>query len=393
MRKRLSALCLGLSLLLAGCWSRVEVNDLAVVLALGIDKGQEERVRVTLYIARAVSTGSSGTQQMPNSVWVVAREADNVTDAIYRISQASGRRISLHHVRMVLAGEDYARERIYGLDDFEARNVQLRLTARPLVVRGRAQTLLETLPQLRQLQPNNIIGMLDAARTPRHTIKEFLVARSSLTHSGWMQGVQVIQRPAGLPDAPPTGVELNGAGLFREDRLVTWLDRDETQALHWLMGEAKGGVFTAGCPGEPGHTFTARIMEGKASIQPFLSGQQPSFTVRAYGKLEMQRIGCAKTNVMNSPDRFRLERLLEDVVRARIQRMIAAVQESHTDPVGFGKRLELKYPRYWDQIAVRWPEIFSKVPVRTAVDLQLQNSGALIRPVNPTPAEMKGFKE
>ena len=44
-----------------GCWGRTEVDDLALVLAIGLDKGEDNTVYVTLQMAvpRAVASGGA----------------------------------------------------------------------------------------------------------------------------------------------------------------------------------------------------------------------------------------------------------------------------------------------------------------------------------------------
>ena len=49
------------TVVIGGCWGRTEVDDLALVMAIGLDKGEDNTVYVTLQIAvpRAVASGGA----------------------------------------------------------------------------------------------------------------------------------------------------------------------------------------------------------------------------------------------------------------------------------------------------------------------------------------------
>lgn len=379
---------LALLLLLPGCWSRIEINDLGLVLGIGVDVGEEERVRLTLYFARTQGLQQEAKAVGGDPVWVVSREGENLNAAMREISMAAARRITLHHVRVVLIGEEFARVGLRGMTDFLARNPQVRLSLRPMVVRGRAQTVLETMPQLKALQPDNLVAILQARGGVEWSLKEFLVARVSETHSGWMHAVEVIPRPAGTPGAPPTATVINGAALFRGDRLVELLEMREAQILSWLLGNPKGAVISATCPDEPEHNFSARVDQGKAHIRPVRGTDGLRLEVRITGKLDLIRMGCAES-VLEPAQRRRLERHLGDHLCQSFLQAIERFQESGTDPVGFGKRVQMSYPAYWNQIAKRWPEIWPEVPVNVSGDIVIYESGLLIRPADRMEQELE----
>jgi len=55
------ALIVTCALIIGGCWGRTEVDDLALVMAIGLDKADDDSVYVTFQIAvpRAVASGGA----------------------------------------------------------------------------------------------------------------------------------------------------------------------------------------------------------------------------------------------------------------------------------------------------------------------------------------------
>jgi spore germination protein KC len=393
MRRR-AALLAALLLLLSGCWSRVEVTDLAVVVGMGVDKGENAPVRVTLLVSRTVSGGGKQEQRPAGGdpTWVVAREAQNVNDAMRQIVLASARRISLHHIRVVLIGEEYAREDVGGLLDYMVRSPQIRLMTRPMVVQGTAQEVFETPPQLEMLQSENLVEIVQAKGGVDQRLKEFAVARISETHSGWMYMLKVIDKPARNPGAPERAVEFSGAALFLKDKMVAMADRKLAQALLWLLNNPTQGIISSPCPNDPAKSMSGRIEEGRTKIIPVLTGNKLSFQVLANGRVDLVRTDCG-VDVIQSAVRGRLEKQLGDDLAARIQELVALFKEKGIDPVGFGKYVQLKQTAYWRTVADKWPQPMKEVPVKVTTKITIQHTGLLLEPSNLTDRELKAKKK
>lgn len=93
--KRISALILlnlAVSLLLSGCWSRRELNDLAIAVAAGVDKvGDRYRLSVQVAIPGQVASKKAGSSQAPATLYTA--EGDTLFEAARRMTQISPRKI------------------------------------------------------------------------------------------------------------------------------------------------------------------------------------------------------------------------------------------------------------------------------------------------------------
>lgn len=385
--RRAFALSLLLLLLLTGCWNRVEVNDLGVVTAMAIDVGEQKPVRLSLYMARATG-GVSRQQAGGNPIWLAAREASNLSEAVEMLSMASPRRISLHHVRIVVIGEEFARRDISDVVDFMLRNPQIRLNARPMVARGRAYELFEVEPSLETLQSEVISEVIHAMGLQDNRIKEFVVARLSLTHSGWMYAVRLRDRPAQQPHSPSLVVEQHGAGLFLQDRMVAWATPGETRLLLWLLGNGEGSVISMTCPGSKERSLSGIFHRPSARITPVIKGNTLSFVVTVKANINLIRSQCDLTLVEREP-RAKVEQQMEQDVRSNMSAFISRLQSFGVDPAGFGKRVQLSAPSYWRSISGNWISAWQKAAVNVEVDLTIGNTGLLVRPGNKTEVELQ----
>lgn len=385
MRRRVAILAI-VGLLMTGCWSRIEVSELGVVVGLAVDRGEKRPARVTLYVSRSPGAGQFERGQ---AQWVVAREGGNVVDALSQISKASSRRLSLHHLRIVLVGEEYARKGMDELLDFLSRHPQIRLLTRMMVVEGRAQAVFETRPTLEAIQPENIARIVQAKGGPDPRLKEVLVGRAAESFSPWVYTVHVIERPARVEETDQLAVELSGAALLRTDRVVAMVDQRLTQAIAWLEGNPREATLVAPCPGDGDRTVSAHVQRGEVRIHPTVSRGSLSITVRVVGAVDVVHSEC-NVPVVPPESRGLLERQFEQDLLGRLERLIALFQETETDPVAIGKWVQLKQTAFWRTIPKDgWTKVWKSVPVKVQVGIVLNRGGLLTDPANRTRRELE----
>ncbi len=121
--------------LLSGCWDSVELNQRAVVAAIGIDVAGETDYEVSLQVI--VADEIAGAKARGDTPIVLFQEKGNsLFQAIRKASQKVPREISLAHARLVVIGENLARRGIGDTLDFLERYTETRLTMKMLVARG-----------------------------------------------------------------------------------------------------------------------------------------------------------------------------------------------------------------------------------------------------------------
>lgn len=372
-------LCLLTLFLLTGCWGRLEVNDLGMGTGLAIDKGKQQAVRVTLYLARGMGGAKGGEPR-----WTVTREAATISDALHLIHRSSSRRVSLEHLRVILVGEEYARTGMEELLDFIARHYQIRLTSRFLVTRGDASTFLHTQPHLEALLPESVVKILEAKGGLNPRVKEFLVANVAESFSPWLYTLHA------RPGARDREIEVGGMALFVNERMVDILDQNGTIALSWLLQTPTDVALPVPCADEPERLFAVQVENGKAKIIPSVSGRNVSFQVKGQVTVNLVSSACTKSSITVPSHRALFERQLQVTLTESVQALTKRLQATKADPAGFGKRLQLRYPAFFRANASRWPDLWAQSQVTYALKAKLHHSRLLLEPVNRTRRELRG---
>lgn len=386
-------LCLLLCLvLLSGCWSRREITETAFAGAMAVDWDEEEQQYVlTLNILLPVAGGpgqgaTGGTKADPagKPVWTIQARAKALDEAVGRLERLSPRRLYLAHVRSILIGEAMARRGIGPVLDFLVRLVEIRPTLWVGVVRGKAAELQTARPTMEGYPANGPMGYHDLIER-RSAGPAFRLAAVIATLSE--EGIDLVlpsMRLAG-PEGDPTTltvggppareVEVGGAGLFRGDRLVDWLEPDEARGLLWGLGRAGLGPVVTPCPGGGGSAvYRLRRNHTRARVDRTGRSARATLEVRLVADIdEVECLGGPRT-----PERIRtFEKALEGEVRREVESVLKLVRKHRIDPLGLGQRLFRRDAAAYRALERRWPQILAEMPVKVEVEVSVPRMGQI----------------
>ncbi|MDD3074550.1 MAG: Ger(x)C family spore germination protein, partial [Eubacteriales bacterium] len=149
---------------LSGCWDSVELDQLALVLLIGIDTdpmGDGFEVTVHVLNVAAGGTGGGGGSKNISQTLTLSARGQTLSDATRNLRGRVQGRFSFHHVRVVLIGEDLARKGIQPVLDFLFRAPEIRLTSYLLVCQGTAREKMLLAPEISGTLDEELRGLIE----------------------------------------------------------------------------------------------------------------------------------------------------------------------------------------------------------------------------------------
>lgn len=140
--------------LLTGCFEKREVEDLAYVIAIGLDKGQNENISVSFQIAvpiKIAGEGSAGAGKESTSL--ITLEADSIYNAVSRADTMISKEITLSHNKIIVFSEELAKEGITDYLESLVTNRELRPKTSIIVHKGKAEDFLANLEPVLETNP------------------------------------------------------------------------------------------------------------------------------------------------------------------------------------------------------------------------------------------------
>ncbi|ARU63742.1 hypothetical protein CBW65_01635 [Tumebacillus avium] len=393
MRRRLVLILLLFSVLLTGCFGAREIDQLALVTAVGIDKGSKDGlIKVTTQIARPGDVrGQTGSPAAGTGepIWTASAEGESIFAAIRNLARYSSRRIFWAHNQVIIISEDVARDGITDVIDFFSRNHELRMRTWVVVTPGKAwevvatKTGLEIIPGVsidKVFRYSDIVS--EAPRTDMRTLSAAFLSES--THPV-LAKIQARSRQISADRNSEFGtnpqIEMAGTAVFKRDKMVGWLNLEQSRGLLWFIHKVQSRVIALDCGG--GKPLSLEIKNNSFQVTPLYQNSKVSFQIKLHAEIDLVELGC-------SPDQSQIEIMQQlephtvELLTHEVQSVIEAAQKTYgVDILELGKVFQNRYPSEWQMIKKDWDQVFPEAEVSVKVDVHIGSPVLLSKPMRP----------
>ncbi|MEW8960124.1 MAG: Ger(x)C family spore germination C-terminal domain-containing protein, partial [Moorella sp. (in: firmicutes)] len=173
---------------------------------------------------------------------------------------------------------------------------------------------------------------------------------------------------------------LNGAGLFYRDKLVAWLNAEQTRGWSWVRNKVKNAVLTLN--DQSGSMVSLNVSEARAKTEvEYQDGQ-----LQGRIKVEVEANLLEEQGYQDFTKEEAVKYLEEQAaarIRAEITEALRAAQKAGTDVFGFAGALHRRYPKVWRQAENNWRDEFQRLPVTIVIKAKLRRTGMTGRPLKP----------
>ncbi|WP_159881105.1 Ger(x)C family spore germination protein [Paenibacillus puerhi] len=393
----LAGVCLGASLLLTGCWDRLELNDRAIILGWGMDLAEDGVYLATANIVLPLSGkqgsehGGGGQSGKTGFLTESAYGKDN-SDAAQNMQKKLSRIIFPGHRRNIFIGEKLAKAGVASVLDEYSRNPTVRPRTNIFVVKGSTAQQAMSLSYQLESNPSTAVQKIQekvGAPISRSLLDFYMMANTG--SCGVMPALEIshpekkykVEKPTDNP--PKTTLELTGAAIFTQQmKLAGYLGPDEFWVRLWLLGKLRYRAFTYAMSGSR-ETVTVNVNSFKSRIVPVLDGHTVSFKVLLEGKGFIvendSALDLTKRKDMEAVQ-DRISRYLERQTRKTLNK----VQKSYKcDIFGFGDSIHRRHPYQWKELKQEWAKLFPSADISVEVKLTLTSIGITGKSLLPSP--------
>lgn len=377
-----------LNFILTGCWDKRELNELAITLALGIDKveGEDEyEVTAQVVVPSAVSMkdGTGGT-----AVTLFTENGETVYEALRRMTKVSPRKIYPGHLQMLIIGEELAKEGIGESLDLLARDWELRPDFYVVVAKDvTAREILNVTTDLESIPASKMFAGLKVsekawAGTYGVTLDELIVDLISDGKEAVLTGIQLAgNKQIGSTQqniesiSKPAQIKYDNLAVFKEDRLMGWLTEQDSRGYSGITNSVKSTVTSISCPNEGKSTIEVTNFHSK--IEGNIVHGKPEVNIHTKAEGNVGEVRC-KIDLKNPESIQELEKIYEKEATRIINETIDVLQQEYqSDIFGFGEAIHRSNPQEWNQIKENWDEEFSDLTVNVKVDMKIRLTGTV----------------
>lgn len=362
-------------LAVSGCWDRREVNDIAIVIALALDREADGLYRLSVQVPLVSRMGGStggggGGTSGDKSYYVDSAVGKSIWEANNILQSRMSRELYYAHHRIVVIGEKLAKEGLSDALDIVTRFPEKRFTAYLVMTKGTGIDLLNAQPQFERFSGEAIRELVKTVAIPV-TIKD---AVQMLNTPGVDAFLPIFAPVDTYPMGKTKEIQVVGIATFRDDKLVATYPRKEVLGLRWF--QRTFDPFSVTIMQEGKARFVVEITKGKADIRP---------SIRKMGRVhyDIEVIGSAivfenLTPLDISKDQHikMIETKVEQLITSDIQKVMEQMKKKKTDTIGLGLLMARYYPRTWqDKYRSRWDEELPRITYRIHTKVQVTSIG------------------
>jgi spore germination protein KC len=387
-------LCMGLVSMLTGCLNGRELNELAIVTGIGMDKVPDsDEYRVTFQVvnpsATATSTGSSTSD---STVFTYSSVDRTIFGALRKTSKKASRQLFFAHTQLVVIGEELARSGLETIFDIFERAHELRLTSSVLVARDTdAGSVLKVLIPVEKLPA---VGL---AKKTRNTAKLWGESRN-------VNVFEVINTVMGEGDLSISGVRItgetkegmnksnleqsevkslvlmSGLGFFEDGKLKGWVEGAEARGALWIQNKIKETSININT--EENKAVAINLILSKTKIKADVQQGVPVLhvSIKEEGNvIETQ----GYVDLSKREEIMKLETKLEEKTEAEVIEAFEAAKRLNCDVFRFADELKRTHPKEWEKVGKNWDKLFAQAKLDVQVEAYILSTGMRLKPYLP----------
>lgn len=374
-----------------GCWNRQELNEIAITVAMGLDKkGDQFQVSVQIVNPSEVSA-KKGSDSKGTPIATYSETGKTVSEALRKMINQTPRILYFSHLRMLVISEPLAREGIGKVLDYLSREYAFRTDFYIVIAKGvRADRILEvyTVPQ-EVIPANKLFRSLQNSSKLWGTMGEVTLdgvisdvskdgkqpILSGISISGNKNGESIETERNVEQIRPISELYFSNMAVFKKDKMIGWLDQRESKAFNFIEDNVQNTVEAISCPG--GGETTIEILRSKSDVKGIIVHGKPEVHVRLQMEGNLDEVQC-EMDLTKEDNIQRLERMAESQIQNNVKKTIRKVQQQYkSDIFGFGEAIHRSLPKEWVHLKNNWNEHFVDLPVNVTVDVKIRRIGTL----------------
>lgn len=380
-----------ITIFLSGCWNQKELNDLAIISAMAIDKNDDGTYTKTIQIINPSNVAGGlqggGGGQSP-AVSVYSATGQSVLEAHFNAISKVSRRLYHSHANLLVISEELAKsEGITTILDAFERDPEIRTTLKVVIAHDtKAGDLLKTLTAIDKIPAEQVNGTLKITELTKGEqievkLQDLISTLSSDGQEPVLSGFRMKGKVNQGKDMKnlqksqlDTTLETYGLAVFREGKLIDWYQGETSRGVIWILDKIKQTNVKLDWEGEQ-NRLVYTVIRQKAKVSANTNKALPVMTIRIRAEGDIREVR-KPINLDDPTIILDVEKELRKEIKMELEEAVKKTQQNKTDIFGFGEVIHRSNPKQWERLKSNWNEnYFPKLTVQVEVEAFIRRSG------------------
>lgn len=360
-----------LAFFLSGCWDQEEVHKRTLVLAMGLDKAANGKIKVSLQIpiVEELLIVPSGAPVSAKPFALVSAEGTSTFAAVPGLNSKTQRSLFYGQIQTVVINTALAEQGLTGPTDFLRRHPTVPPQTYLLLTHRPTHEILDVSLMSKRIPSYSAVTFFHTPNKKDQVFPERLWE--------FNRNIQSQTQDAFIPlidfNSKEKTFVIKGLGVFNGDKLAGILSGEETRMFGLLSGGTRNAYLSI--PTEQFGRITFRKVIATPRIKVKRSGNQLlfEFRVNAQGFLVESTQGATR---FTQEELKLIQTKTAQYLNREIKKTIQRLQSLNSDILGLGEKFRANYPREWETID--WKQRYSEANIQISVNFTITRSGTML---------------
>ena len=408
-------LLLIITILLSGCFDQHEVDELAYPMAMGLDIGEANKLRLTLQLAAPLSIGAGGGGNGGQkggggeSSSIITVDTPSIYSGLNLINNIISKEITMSHAQVVVISRRLAEEGISKYLHAIQRGREFSPDIFIMVSNNPPDEYLRNVKPTLESSPEKyyelMLGKNFTSFYPNTRIHEFYYKNESsavqpvaiLTGLSKYSSIDQLMDPgkdknngeirlegeyeAGdIPIVADQKNEVMGAAVFKKGKMVGTLNGKESECQQMVTGNFKYSYITIPDPYDKNLIIVLDILQRK---RPVIKADLVNGQAKVHISIDLEGDFTSIQSGRNYEDQPQIiEQAVEEMQKKAVMALMERTRdEFDSDICGIGRHVIRKFPTWdkWEQYG--WFDQYKNVHFEVDVNMQIRRTGQMIKTI------------
>lgn len=361
----------------SGCWNYREIEKLAIVAGMAIDRDEKDRrYIITVEIAATPGEIAGGTQSE-----VYETRGTTIFEAVRNLIIETGKKAYWSHSKVIIIGRSIAEEGIAEVLDFVYRDSETRRDV--LVVISNVEPAGDIIKEAHNSK-GLLCFKLDSAIRSQKSISRFPKAElrsvvDNLKDTNSAMLLPTINKNA-YKDTNNNIPQIFGSAVLKQDKVVGYLNGDETKYALWVQNKLKGGLLVERhIIDEANISFEIFANKTKRKVEY----KDNQFKVYISTKTDVNIGEISGAADFSDPNKLKTIRSqAEKYLKKNIEAVITRLQKDYkADIFDFQEIAEVHENKEWKKVKSNWSEVFASMPFEVSTEIHIRGTALTSKPI------------
>lgn len=384
MNKKILIIIIPLLFLLTGCYDYKELNSISILSATEINKIDDEFI-VSAQAVNPQAPDKTSNAQAPFIIYT--GRGKTIQEAYRSIANESSKFLYLNHIQILIINEKIAKESLDEIIDYYMRSSAIRTEFYVLI--GRDDNILDIITPINDISSASIKESIEnnlkyLGTTSDITFNELVSIMLDENSEIVLPSIKLIndsKEGENVENTEETKVntkyELSNLAIFKDDKLIGYLDEEQSKTYNILQNKINNTILTYEC--DKDKYMSVEIIDSQSSID--VSNKKANIEVKLSGNLN--EYNCSKS-LENKKTIEKIEKEFEQKLTESITKNINEVRtEYNSDIFGFLDNIYKKDYKTYKTIKNNWySSNYQSLELSVNVDLTIIAKGKVMEAIN-----------